>query len=138
MTDFREDMKQLKGHATSSNGWVLPKAILVVVAVILLATTIAKFRSPNSKINPGDASNASAAVLIKKLPRPSNENQMLIDAEADGPTQAAVPAQTAEHVEPVRPQEGLGREIPARPASPEQPELEQLMDWVMKRRSPKY
>jgi len=138
MTDLREDMKQLKGHARCRNGWVLPKAILVVVAVILLATTIAKFRSTNGKFNPGGASQTSAAVLIKKLPRPSDENQMLVDADADAQAQAALRAQTIEHVEPVPPREGLDREIPTRAASPEQAELEKLMDWMVKRRSPKY
>ena len=135
---FWEDMKQTQGPASCGNGWVLPRAILVVLAVVLVAMTITKFHSMNGKINPGDAAQSYAAVLVKKLPRPSDQDQMIADAGADAQAQMAVSEETAENADSALFAGDSDHEIRTHVASPEQPELEKLMDWMVKRRSPKY
>jgi len=138
MNRLLEDEKRLQGHARCTNGWILPKAILVILAVVLVATTIAKFRSSDNKIEPGEASKTSTAVLVKKLPRQPDQSRVVVDVEADAQTQVVMRSETVEKLEPLPPQEGLGRDIPTRPDSPEQPELEKLIDWMVRKRSPKY
>jgi hypothetical protein len=136
--DLLEDLKRLQGLEQKKKGTLLPRAVLVIATVALVAVMIVRFQYQNGRIERSEASPFQAAVLVKKfsdVPRPLPG---LVNAAMDAKPIAPTKAETLAEVKPPPSQGMLDREEAARPEPPEQPDLEKAIDMLMKRRSPKY
>lgn len=136
--DLLEDLKRLQGLEQKKKGTLLPRAILVIATVALVAVMIVRLQYQNDRIERSEASPFQPAVLVKKFSDVSRPLPGLVNAAMEAKPIIATKAEALAEAKPPPSQGMLDQEEAARPDPPEQPDLEKAIDMLMKRRSPKY
>jgi hypothetical protein len=136
--DLLEDLKRLQGLEQKKKGTLLPRAVLILATVALVAVMIVRLQYQNDRIERSEASPFQRAVLVRKfsdVPRPL---PVVVTAAMAARPIMATTAEALAEAKPPPSQGMLDREEAARPDPPEQPDLEKAIDMLLKRRSPKY
>lgn len=139
MTDLLEEIKQLQGlEEEKKKRNILPRAILVVATVALVVVMIIRFQHKYEQTERSEVSHLQPAVLIQKFSDSTGPVEAAVRAEDPKQRAAGRPEALPEAAAAAGPGGGAGRQDAVSAEPSEQADLEQAIDMLMKRRSPKY